>query len=362
MFKHWNDCQKFEESINNKIELKILKSYRFDSLGNLINSFVSKGYEPEELTEFAYLNNHLTEKAIYIKTDIDSIFDIYKSQYFCDNSGRLQKRIVLNYYPRIYNALIDEKNDSPETIKNAKEFLNPAYNHIRDVNTPSNFDSINYPSYPKTQMVKMKDVYAGQGIDTAMVDLYTYNSKGQLITQIKIAEGHPWNPYGGTYNYIYDKKKRLKEISYYYNPGNLKRGFQWDSVRSWNSYFEYFGNRNFTETLVSKDRILKKTYFINRKGQITKTINEDPYYSQIQFINGKYVPSLIDKFDTRTITIFEYDKFGRIIKSIFNFETTNKDPYTTQPYQNITIFKYKDDGLYKLPIEEYIDTRDVWHE
>lgn len=390
LFKHFNDCQKFDQcKINGKEELRISKSYLFDEKGNLIKSFKSGStIEAEELVEYV-LNgqNKKTELTNYKKTHIDSVFEIWKILYLFNNSGLLQKRVSLSYFPKINYLPIDEKNDSQDIIKNAVEFDNP--------NDPRNFPrwaapgSADLDTFTGPRKIKMKPIFLGQSWDTATVSLYAYNSKGQLIKQFNDAEDFPNE---GTVNYLYDEKG-VKEILYYYqNSYKRKNGYLKDSLRKWNSKFRiyrdtantleyikqsmvdstlewnssftYSGVNSFTETLVSSTSIIAVTHFTNEKGQIIKSIREYTQNVQNKYLNERYIPVPIDKSTysafTRTTTGFQYDKFGRIEKCTYNFEENRKEgPFE---FQSISIFKYKDDKAYKLPKEEYFDMKDDWHE
>lgn len=303
-FKPLKDCQKF---INYRPEdslcAELIRSYQFDENGSLKKIlYCEEGLVPD--TTLTILNYDKDNKQInrinYDKVHGDTLIDGSKVLSFYNKKGLLMKKVGLDI------------------------------------------------------------VIAKQTYDTLFVQEFGYNSKGQKVTE-SLRNIENWLMSTGLQKFKYDKRGRLKEIEKIATAGTNSATKRPED--NYTVYYTYFGDSAYKETqifnLINKEHntFLEQTYFNDHKGNLVKTVQTYIQHVEILFVNGKYVPNpesntaYIDK----TTTVYKYDKLGRIEQCFYSYTSDNKNSGWKTQGDYVILFKYKDNGLYKLPTDEYVD-------
>lgn len=264
------------------------------------------------------------------------------------------------------------------------------YSHVgRDRDTSlsilsydKNNDLINITNYSKymkrdtlVEMSKVLNLYNSKGLlekkiglsqvektqlyDTLFVIDYTYNSKGFKETE-NTRNVEYWFMFTGLKKYLYDDLNRIKEIQFI---ANCCRLVDDKSVDNYNVYYTYFSDSYYTETkipslkLKDQNNFYETQYFKDTTGKIIKTIFTIIREVEILFADGKYFPdpeSRTASIDKKTV-IYKYDKLGRIEQCLYTYKADKKSFGLWPNGEYVNFFKYKDDKIYKLPTDEYLD-------
>jgi hypothetical protein len=308
IFKHLQDCQKFYNSeANMKTFKRLRKSYQFDK-GLNVRMIIRTVGPDSSLAVLSYnKENKLITRKNYVWGNHDTLYEFSKVLYLYNTKGFNEKTVALTF------------ND-------------------------------------KTKMY-----------DTLFVNSFTYNSKGQKEREnIRNVENSFFTFTGfiritGAKYFKYDEKGRLKEIQRIATHG-VNSEIR-DSGMDYSIFYSYSGDSLYTETQIGSlddlyhNSFFEQSYFKNKNGKTTKTIQTDIQTVEIRFINGKYIPDAQSKTARvdSTTTFYQYDKLGRIEKCLHIHHSEDKPSGEKREEQYYESFIYKDNKSYKLPIEEYID-------
>jgi hypothetical protein len=193
--------------------------------------------------------------------------------------------------------------------------------------------------------------------DTTIFQTFTYNSQGQKETETMIKSSDAYSGGQGFSSFKYDEKGRLIELNHKALRG--KNNEISDSTNNFICYYSYSGDSLTIETVVyyNYDTFLETITVRDKDNKVIKTVLEN--FSGIEFkrANGIYRPDRTSKTaDMRhDETCYQYDKFGRINKTITDSRGENKSTGWKYEGQDYKIFIYKDDKPYILPEDEYVE-------
>lgn len=315
------DCQKFTHynwenadsshlkfinaTIGNLNPVQLVRSYQFDNNGNIKKLLYSENGRDIDSTLAVYnydQNNRLLSSVNYNKHLSDTLIEKSKILYFYNKDGLLEKKVGFE---------------------------------INDTN---------------------------QIFDTTYVQEFNYNSKGLKTSENLRSMGYILMSTGtGFQKFSYDEKDRIKEIKKIATTG-INSSIK-SPENNFTAYYNYFGDSSYTETLVfnldnqKENTFWEKTIFLDSTGKFIKTVRTYVQSVEILFVIGKYFPDPESKtaYIQKQTTIYQYDNLGRIEKVITNFESDDKRTDWKTQGQYFQTFKYKDNKLYILPKEEYVD-------
>jgi hypothetical protein len=311
--KQFNDCQQYSvDTIKNIEEKELRKSYQFDKNGNVVKILqtliwtgINTNGHDTALTILTYgTNNNLLCRKRYLKSyGNDTLVEDYKIDYSYNSKKLLEKTIGFRF-------------------------------------------------------AKKEQIY-----DTLFVIDYTYNAKGLLDTEnnrnIKNNKNEArWFLNTGLNKFTYDDSDRIKEIQHTATCCKLMDV----SEGNYNVYYTYYGDSSYKETLALNLKNLRygsyteNVHFKNKTGEITKIIGTE-ISSEVRLENGNYIVNR----ESEDATIYNrsyyyiYDTLGRIEKTIYQYSECDQTNGHFSSEQHSQLFIYKDDKLYKLPTDEYMN-------